>query len=55
MGQLEQHIYPYWGSTILTLAINFFGALMDLMIPSLMETMIDEKGPCQRSYPKFSL
>ena len=45
MRQLKQYIRPYWGYIILTLAIKFFGTLMDLMIPSLMETMIDEKAP----------
>ncbi len=45
MKQLEKYIRPYWGYIILTLVIKFFGTFMDLMIPSLMETMIDEKAP----------
>ena len=45
MKQLSKYIRPYWGYILLTLAIKFFATLMDLMIPSLMETMIDEKAP----------
>ena len=45
MGKLKKYIQPYWGFIIFTLVIKFFGTFMDLMIPSLMETMIDEKAP----------
>ena len=45
MGRLKKYIRPYWGFMILTMAIKLFGAYAELMIPDLMETIIDEKVP----------
>ena len=51
MGRLKKYIQPYWGFMILTMVIKLFGAYAELMIPDLMETIIDEKVPAgdQRS------
>ena len=51
MGRLKKYIQPYWGFMILTMAIKLFGAYAELMIPDLMETIIDQKVPAgdQRS------
>jgi len=43
--QLKKYIRPYWGFIILTLLIKFLGTATELMIPSLMEVMLDEKVP----------
>lgn len=45
MVQLKKYIRPYWGFIILTLLIKFLGTATELMIPSLMEVMLDEKVP----------
>ncbi len=45
MGRLKQYLRPYWGYMILTMVIKTLGAVAELMIPDLMETMIDEKVP----------
>lgn len=45
MGRLANYIRPYWGYIILTLLIKFFGTYMELMIPDLMEIILDEKVP----------
>ena len=45
MAQLKKYIRPYWGFIILTLLIKFLGTATELMIPSLMEIMLDEKVP----------
>ena len=51
MGRLKKYLQPYWGFMILTMAIKLFGAYTELMIPDLMETILDEKVPAgdQRS------
>lgn len=51
MGRLKKYIQPYWGFMILTMAIKLFAAYAELMIPDLMETILDEKVPAgdQRS------
>ena len=51
MGRLKKYLRPYWGFMILTMAIKLFGAYAELMIPDLMETILDEKVPAgdQRS------
>lgn len=43
MKDLERYIRPYWGYIILTLLIKLLGAVVELLIPFLMEIMIDEK------------
>ena len=45
MGRLKKYIRPYWGFMVLTMGIKLLGAYMELMIPDLMETIIDEKVP----------
>ena len=45
MKQLGKYLRPYWGYILVTLFIKFLGTYVELMIPDLMETMIDEKAP----------
>ena len=54
MGRLQKYLRPYWGFMILTMIIKTTGALMELMIPNLMETIIDEKVPA-RDLPRIWL
>lgn len=43
MRKLEQYIRPYWWYILLTLAIKFAGTAMELMIPNLMEILLNEE------------
>lgn len=45
MARLERYIHPYWGYIILTVLIKLAGAGLELLIPYLMEIMLDEKVP----------
>ena len=45
MLKLERYIHPYWGFIFLTMFIKFLGAATELMIPYLMEIILDEKVP----------
>ena len=45
MRQLSKYIKPYAWYIILTLTIKFVATYVELMIPDLMEVMIDEKAP----------
>ena len=45
MGRLKKYLNPYWGFIILTLLIKLIGTYTELLIPDLMETMVDEKVP----------
>lgn len=45
MGKLKEYIRPYWGFMLATMLIKFLGTATELLIPSLMETMLDEKVP----------
>ena len=45
MAQLERYIRPYWGYIILTTLIKLLGTVTELMIPSLMEVILDDKVP----------
>jgi len=45
LNQLKQYIRPYWAFIIFTMLIKFLGTATELLIPSLMETMLDEKVP----------
>jgi len=45
MGKLKQYLHPYWGFIILTVLIKLLGAVLELLIPYLMEIMIDYKVP----------
>ena len=45
MKQLSKYIKPYVWYILLTLFLKFLGTYVELMIPDLMEVMIDEKAP----------
>ena len=45
MVRLKKYILPYLGFISLTVLIKLLGALLELLIPSLMEIMLDEKVP----------
>ena len=45
MGRLRKYLAPETLFILLTLAIKFFATYMELMIPDLMETIIDVKVP----------
>ena len=45
MLKLERYLRPYWLYMALTMLIKFLGAALELLIPSLMETILDEKVP----------
>lgn len=45
MAELRRYIRPYWGYIALTLLIKLSGALTELLIPYLMERMLDIKVP----------
>jgi len=45
MVRLQRYIRPYWGYIFLTMFIKFAGTALELMIPYLMEIMLDEKVP----------
>ena len=41
MGKLKKYLQPYWGFIFLTVLIKLLGAVLELLIPYLMEIMID--------------
>ena len=45
MVRLERYIRPYWGYIFLTVIIKLLGAVLELLIPYLMEIMLDDKVP----------
>ena len=45
MLKLERYIRPYWGYILLTVFIKLLGAVFELMIPWLMEIILDHKVP----------
>ena len=45
MKRLEHYIRPYWGFILLAVLIKLSGAALELLIPYLMEIMLDEKVP----------
>lgn len=45
MGQLKRYLQPYWLYMIFTMLIKLLGAVLELQIPDLMESMLDEKVP----------
>lgn len=45
MVRLKKYLQPYWLYMIMTVVIKLLGAVMELMIPDLMETILDEKVP----------
>lgn len=45
MAKLERYIRPYWGFILLTTFIKLLGTVVELLIPYLMEIMVDIKVP----------
>ena len=45
MLQLRRYIRPYYGFILLTVVIKLLGAVLELLLPYLMEIMLDEKVP----------
>lgn len=45
MTRLERYIHPYWGYIFFTMLIKLSGAALELLIPYLMEIMLDDKVP----------
>ncbi len=45
MLQLKKYIAPYWGFILLTTLIKLTGAVTELMIPFLMEIILDDMVP----------
>ena len=43
LKRLERYIHPYWGFIFLTVFIKLSGAVLELLIPYLMEIMLDHK------------
>jgi hypothetical protein len=43
--RLKQYIRPYFGFIAFTMLIKLLGAVLELLIPSLMEIMLDQKVP----------
>ena len=44
MGRLKKYISPYWGFILFTMFVKLVGALLELLIPYLMEIMLDERS-----------
>ena len=45
LSELKSYIRPYWGYIALTMLIKLLGAAAELLIPYLMEIMLDVKVP----------
>ncbi len=45
MLKLERYLRPYWGYMALTMGIKLLAAVLELMIPDLMETILDVMVP----------
>ena len=45
MLQLRRYIRPYYGFILLTICIKLSGAVLELLLPYLMEIMLDKKVP----------
>jgi len=45
MGKLGRYIRPYYGFILLTVFIKLLGAVLELLLPYLMEIMLDDKVP----------
>ena len=45
MKRLFSYIKPYGWFILLTISVKFLATVFELFIPSLMETIIDEKVP----------
>jgi len=53
MKRLLSYIKPYGWYILLTVAIKFVATVFELFVPSLMETIIDEKVPGGELAPIF--
>lgn len=45
MAALKKYLRPYYGYMIVTITIKLLGAVLELLIPDLMEIILDEKVP----------
>lgn len=45
MAQLKRYLQPYWLYMIFAMLIKLLGAVLELQIPDLMESILDEKVP----------
>ena len=45
MAKLERYLRPWWGFILFTTLIKLAGTLVELLIPYLMEIILDEKVP----------
>lgn len=45
MAQLKRYLQPYWLYMICAMLIKLLGAVLELQIPDLMESILDEKVP----------
>lgn len=45
VGGLKKYIRPYYALMLATMFIKFLGALVELMIPNLLETILDDVVP----------
>ena len=45
MKRLGHYLRPYWAFMVLTMGIKLAGAWLELLIPDLMEAILDEKVP----------
>lgn len=48
MNLILKYMKPYRGKITLTMALKFIGVILELMIPYLLEYMIDEAAPKRR-------
>ena len=53
MVKLERYIRPYWGFIILTTFIKLMGTVVELLIPYLLEVILDHKVPEGQRGPIF--
>ena len=53
MVKLERYIRPYWGFIILTTFIKLMGTVVELLIPYLLEVILDHKVPEGQMGPIF--
>ncbi len=45
MSALKRYLRPYYAYMLITMTIKLLGALLELLIPNLMEIILDEKVP----------
>ena len=48
MNLILKYMKPYRGKITLTMVLKFIGVILELMIPYLLEYMIDEAAPKRR-------